>query len=287
MSDEFDWNIASDGCILIQVSQTFLVDEMQIEETFCFESGEHMANVETIIGTAMALNEFKDHEKIYDITKEVLEENGYYFVNDFKEDFETVMRLVEQKDVNFIYHFVHIIENIKNRKPLDLFRFEIRRDENTLFMFDLLPLVLQNEKCPKCDGQISLIRDGKMRWYNPCPKCGHIKKTKQRDKEHAMRCPKCDTTLVKGPRQSYEMGVEHISNPNKRYYPLRNTYTCPNKKCKVNGAGFYGEDGEFYETPLFSVDHQYWNAKFSVAEEVGRKTERRMKRNRQQKSTDV
>ena len=59
-----------------------------------------------------------------------------------------------------------------------------------------------------------------------------------------MRCPKCKATLIYGGKRRYETSSEHVEDPNKEYYPLRDIYVCPNQ-CFEEGV-FFNYEGAIY-----------------------------------------
>lgn len=62
-----------------------------------------------------------------------------------------------------------------------------------------------------------------------------------------MRCPKCKAELVEGGMQRYETMSEHVTDPNKKEYPLRPTWVCPNT---CQGEAYFDPDGYGYRLPL-------------------------------------
>ena len=83
-----------------------------------------------------------------------------------------------------------------------------------------------------------------------------------------MRWPKCKTTLVRGELKEYETLLEHVSNPNQEKFPLRDTYTCPNK-CFGNEQ-FFGYKGASYGGTGDHTDYEekYWSALDSMDREI-------------------
>lgn len=62
-----------------------------------------------------------------------------------------------------------------------------------------------------------------------------------------MNCPYCNQKLIKGSKRRYETLCEHVSVPNKKEYPLRNTYICISYNCPCSNEDlFWDEHGELY-----------------------------------------
>jgi hypothetical protein len=62
-----------------------------------------------------------------------------------------------------------------------------------------------------------------------------------------MNCPKCHSELVKGEHKRFVTLVEHVSDPNKRSYPLRQTFVCSNHACPTTKEDiFWDSDGAMY-----------------------------------------
>jgi hypothetical protein len=68
-------------------------------------------------------------------------------------------------------------------------------------------------------------------------------------KNQRMYCPKCNESLCNGEKQMFETLYEHVENPDRRDFPLRNTWVCTNDKCiasKDPSNIFWDESGDFY-----------------------------------------
>ena len=72
-----------------------------------------------------------------------------------------------------------------------------------------------------------------------------------------MRCPICKTELAPGEPKEYETLMEHVSDPNKKSYPLRSTYLCPNK-C-FEEEQFFDTNGSSYSRS-FRMHEKYYSA---------------------------
>lgn len=60
-------------------------------------------------------------------------------------------------------------------------------------------------------------------------------------------CPCCGVKLIKGEARRFETLDEHVSDPNKEEYPLRDTWMCPTSTCKVHTTkAFYADMGGLY-----------------------------------------
>jgi hypothetical protein len=78
-----------------------------------------------------------------------------------------------------------------------------------------------------------------------------------------MRCPKCKVTLVDGGKRKYETLSEHVEDPNKEDYPLRDSYICPNQ-C-------FGKDSFFnYEGAIYDVKFPFPSNCFSALDSLDR-----------------
>lgn len=62
-------------------------------------------------------------------------------------------------------------------------------------------------------------------------------------KKKKMRCPFCKSILIKGEMQRYETLCDHVCDPNRNDYPLRETYIC---KCADANNSFWNDWGDFY-----------------------------------------
>lgn len=56
-----------------------------------------------------------------------------------------------------------------------------------------------------------------------------------------MLCPFCKQPLVVGEQRRYETLCDHVDDPNRTDYPLRNTYECSCKKSKDTFWDIYGD----------------------------------------------
>jgi len=68
------------------------------------------------------------------------------------------------------------------------------------------------------------------------------------NKKSKWLCPQCKTKLIRDVNREYETLCDHVCEPNKKIYPLRPSWKCPNKIC-VNNSGkeyFFGIDGGKY-----------------------------------------
>lgn len=82
-------------------------------------------------------------------------------------------------------------------------------------------------------------------------------------------CPVCGVNLVKGQQRRFETLDEHVTDPNKEEYPLRDAWVCPTETCKVHttnsffadmGGLFTGREGINAGIPneaIFSWDWVY------------------------------
>ena len=148
---------------------------------------------------------------------------------------------------------------------------------------DIMPIYYNDEPCPKCWGgrikhMIDIRREGNPHYYEPCPRCGHVKIARVKPKGRAMCCPACMTALVENGLKVYETLSEHVWDVNGTDRQPRMSYMCPKKKCIVHkSGGYYSKDGSFYGghdvqgLSLFSNTFKvYWCARFSHSEWVNK-----------------
>ena len=77
-----------------------------------------------------------------------------------------------------------------------------------------------------------------------------------------MRCPRCGSVLVVGPKKRFETLLEHCCNPNATP-PLQDSYVC--KECEL--PGFFNEYGEYYGM-MFETPRRYWQALDSMEYDI-------------------
>jgi hypothetical protein len=61
-----------------------------------------------------------------------------------------------------------------------------------------------------------------------------------------VRCLLCDSDLQNGEERRYENLEDHVCYPNRKDFPLRPTFVCPNSNCKTFKKLFYDEVGYLY-----------------------------------------
>ena len=73
-----------------------------------------------------------------------------------------------------------------------------------------------------------------------------------RDKNKNWYCPLCKSKVIITGKKRYETMFEHISNPNKVEYPLRDIYQCSNSKCfSIKEKIFWDYEGNRYNGNLY------------------------------------
>ena len=58
-----------------------------------------------------------------------------------------------------------------------------------------------------------------------------------------MACPFCGKELTKGEKKRYETLIDHVDDPNRENYPLRDTWVC---NCEKSKDGFWDMFGDYY-----------------------------------------
>lgn len=58
-----------------------------------------------------------------------------------------------------------------------------------------------------------------------------------------LKCPFCKQVLTVGEKQRYETLIDHVCNPNRENYPLRETFVCT---CQESNYGFWDDWGDWY-----------------------------------------
>lgn len=58
-----------------------------------------------------------------------------------------------------------------------------------------------------------------------------------------LKCPYCEKELLQGEKQRYEMLAEHVCDPNRENYPLRETWVCT---CEESKDSFWDSWGDLY-----------------------------------------
>ena len=84
--------------------------------------------------------------------------------------------------------------------------------------------------------------------------------------EGPWKCSVCNEFLVPGEKQEFETLDEHVSDPNKEEYPLRDTWVCPNEKCIVHtnksffadGGSLFGGGKEMFKIPYHAPGSWQW-----------------------------
>lgn len=78
-----------------------------------------------------------------------------------------------------------------------------------------------------------------------------------------MKCPICGSELLEGPGRRFENLSDHVSDPNSRIRPLRQTFECHGAyhlessdkdiKCPMGDSGFWDDYGDFYNQTDYDI----------------------------------
>lgn len=77
-----------------------------------------------------------------------------------------------------------------------------------------------------------------------------------REDNENWRCPVCEEPLSITGQKQYETGSEHVIDPNREEFPLRDAYQCTNKKCVAcHKDTFWNYEGDLYSRDFHFDEH--------------------------------